>query len=150
MVDRPERHVAAFASAGADGITIHQEATPHVRYALDQVREHGCWAGVALNPATPDTTLRELAAAADLVLCMSVNPGWGGQSFIPEALDKIRRLRAALPPECVIEVDGGVDAEQGPRCVKAGATLLVAGSAVFGSPDPAARYRALAEAAGAV
>ena len=149
MVERPERHVADFARAGADSITVHYEATPHVQYALDRVREEGCAAGVALNPATPAESVRELAGSVELVLCMSVNPGWGGQSFIPASLDKLRRLRALLPDAAVLEVDGGIDAVHGGACAAAGASLFVAGSAVFGAPDPGAAYRELAAAIGA-
>jgi ribulose-phosphate 3-epimerase len=149
MVERPERHVADFARAGADSITVHWEATPHVHYALDRVREEGCGAGLALNPATAAESIRELAASLELVLCMSVNPGWGGQSFIPGSLDKLRRLCALLPPTAVLEVDGGIDPERGRACADAGASLFVAGSAVFGAPDPGAAYRELADAIGA-
>jgi ribulose-phosphate 3-epimerase len=149
MVERPERHVADFARAGADSITVHYEATPHVQYALDRVREEGCGAGLALNPATPAESVRELAGSLELVLCMSVNPGWGGQSFIPASLDKLRRLRALLPDAAVLEVDGGIDAVHGRACAAAGATLFVAGSAVFGAPDPGTAYRELAAAIGA-
>ena len=145
MVERPERYVAEFAKAGADGITIHAEATPHVHYALSAVREAGCRPGVALNPATPPDALSEVAADADLILCMTVNPGWGGQSFLPRSPAKIERLRA-LAPEAVLEVDGGVAAETAARCAAAGATLFVAGSAVFGAADPGAAVREIAAA----
>jgi ribulose-phosphate 3-epimerase len=150
MIERPERHVQAFAAAGADSITVHFEATPHVNFALNAIKEAGCRAGLALNPGTPAVAVSELAEVADHVLCMTVNPGWGGQSFIDSSIDKLTRLRQLLPASCTIEVDGGVDAETAPRCADAGATLFVAGSHVFGAPDPAQRYRALAEAIGAV
>jgi ribulose-phosphate 3-epimerase len=150
MIERPERHVDAFAGAGADSITVHFEATPHVNYALRAVREAGCRAGLALNPGTPAAAVTELGDELDHVLCMTVNPGWGGQSFIAASIDKIVRLRSLLPLTCAIEVDGGVDLETAPRCVEAGANLLVAGSHVFGASDPADRYRRLAAAAGAV
>jgi ribulose-phosphate 3-epimerase len=150
MVERPERHVEAFAAAGADAITVHFEATPHVDYALRAVREAGCRAGLALNPGTPATAVTELADVADHVLCMTVNPGWGGQSFIEGSIEKLMRLRQLLPAGTPIEVDGGVDLSTASRCVDAGATLLVAGSHVFGAPDPAERYRRLAESIGAV
>jgi ribulose-phosphate 3-epimerase len=149
MIERPERHVADFARAGADSVTVHYEATAHVHHALERIREEGCRAGLALNPATPAGSVSELADSLELVLCMSVNPGWGGQRFIPASLDKLRRLRAALPSACVLEVDGGIDLEHGPRAAEAGARLLVAGSAVFGTPDPGASYRALADAVAA-
>ena len=150
MIERPERQVPAFAEAGADSITVHFEATPHVNYALRAVREAGCRAGLALNPGTPAEAVSELGDEADHVLCMTVNPGWGGQDFIEASIAKLERLRQLLPASTTIEVDGGVDTATAPRCVDAGATLLVAGSHVFGADDPPARYRRLAEAAGAV
>jgi ribulose-phosphate 3-epimerase len=150
MIERPERHVDAFAAAGADAITVHFEATPHVNYALRAVREAGCRAGLALNPGTPATAVIELADETDHVLCMTVNPGWGGQSFIEGSIEKLMRLRQLLPASTPIEVDGGVDLATASRCVDAGATLLVAGSHVFGAADPAGRYSRLAESVGAV
>ena len=150
MVDRPERHLHEIAKAGADGITVHAEATPHLHYALQAIRDAGCTAGAALNPATPADALSEIATdELDLALCMSVNPGWGGQSFIPHSARKLERLRAMLPGGVALEVDGGVHGETIGTCVAAGANLLVAGSAVFGSDDPAATYLRLAQAAGA-
>ena len=149
MVERPERLVPDFASAGADSITLHAEATPHVHFALDRVREAGLGAGLALNPGTPVAAVGELLGSVDLVLCMTVNPGWGGQRFIPASLDKVARLRALLPPACVLEVDGGIDLEHGTACAEAGASLFVAGSAVFGAADPGEAYRELASAVGA-
>ena len=110
MVERPERYVPDIAKAGADSITIHVEATPHVHYALDQIRQAGCTAGAAITPATPIDTLAEVARETlDLALCMSVNPGWGGQSFIPHSLDKLERMRRRCHPEVALEVDGGVN-----------------------------------------
>jgi ribulose-phosphate 3-epimerase len=150
MIERPERHVQAFADAGADAITLHFEATPHVNFALNAVKDAGCRAGLALNPGTPAVAVTEVADVVDHVLCMTVNPGWGGQSFIESSIDKLTRLRQLLPGSCTIEVDGGVDTETAPRCADAGATLFVAGSHVFGAPDPAQRYRALTETIGAV
>ncbi len=150
MVDRPERHVSDFAQAGADHITIHAEATPHVHYALQAVREAGCTAGLALCPGTPVAAASELLGDLDLLLCMTVNPGWGGQAFIEASIAKLERLRQLLPASCAIEVDGGVDTGTAPRCAEAGATLFVAGSHVFGAADPAARYTALAAAVGAL
>jgi ribulose-phosphate 3-epimerase len=148
MVDRPERHVHDIASAGADSITVHQEATPHLHYTLAAIREAGCTAGVALCPGTPVSALDEVAIETlDLVLCMSVNPGWGGQKFIPGSLSKLERMRAALPAEVGLEVDGGVAVKTAGPVAGAGANLLVAGAAVFGSEDPAASYRAIVEAA---
>ena len=149
MVERPERLVPDFASAGADSITLHAEATPHLHFALDHVRGAGLNAGLAINPGTPAAAVGELLTSVDLVLCMTVNPGWGGQRFIPASLDKIERLRALLPESCVLEVDGGIDVEHGRACAEAGAGLFVAGSALFGAADPGAAYRELAAAVGA-
>jgi ribulose-phosphate 3-epimerase len=148
MVEAPERHVAAFASAGADGITIHAEATAHVHHALDAIREADCRAGLALNPGTPVASLAEVAEHLDLALCMTVNPGWGGQAFIEASPAKVARLRELLPAGTPLEVDGGIDPATAPACADAGATLFVAGSAVLGASDPGAAYRRLAEAIG--
>jgi ribulose-phosphate 3-epimerase len=120
-----------------------------VHYALERIREGGCRAGLALNPGTPAGAVAELLPSLEVVLCMSVDPGWGGQRFIGASLDKLRRLRALMPDDCLLEVDGGIDLEHGPRAARAGAGVLVAGSAVFGTADPAASYRALAAAVGA-
>ncbi len=149
MVERPERHIDDFARAGADIVTVHQEATPHVHYALSQVREAGCASGLALCPATPLPDLAELAEVLDLVLCMTVNPGWGGQKFISFSPTRIQRIRRAAPDSVVVEVDGGLDEQTAPRCAEAGAQVFVAGSAVFGSDDPVAAYRRIVAAAGA-
>jgi ribulose-phosphate 3-epimerase len=150
MIERPERQVHNVASAGADNITIHFEATPHVHYTLQAIREAGCTAGVAICPATPAHVLDEVAAEVlDLALCMSVNPGWGGQQFIPGSLDKLQRMRAALPDHVTVEVDGGVHDATAKPVAEAGANWLVTGSAVFGSEDPAAAYAAIVSASGA-
>jgi ribulose-phosphate 3-epimerase len=149
MVDRPERRVEDFARAGADSINVHWEATPHVHYALKAVRDAGCLAGLAINPATPPQALTQLAGDVDLLLCMTVNPGWGGQPFIEGSTTKVRRLRELLPEGVPITVDGGIEEETAGPCVEAGATLLVAGTSVFGGPDPAEAYRRVAAAAGA-
>jgi ribulose-phosphate 3-epimerase len=149
MIESPERQVGEFARAGADGITVHWEATPHVHYALKAVREAGCRAGLALNPATPTDAVSEVVDDVDHLLCMTVNPGWGGQEFIPESPAKVARLRQQLAEGIALEVDGGIDVDTAPGCAAAGATLFVAGSAVLGAPDPATAYRALAAAAGA-
>jgi ribulose-phosphate 3-epimerase len=141
MIERPEHQVEAFAKAGADGITVHAEATPHAHYALQAVREAGCRAGLAINPGTPVAAVSELIGDVDLVLCMTVNPGWGGQEFLPHTLTKVERLRAMLGPGPVIEVDGGIDAATAGPCAKAGATLFVAGTAVFGAEDPVAAVK---------
>ncbi len=149
MVDRPERHVHDIAAAGADSITIHVEATAHLHYTLNAIREAGATAGVALCPATPISALDPVAIdTLDLVLCMSVNPGWGGQSFIPGSVDKLARMRAVLSERVALEVDGGVNTETAGAVATAGAGLLVTGSAVFGSDDPAAAYAAISAAAG--
>jgi ribulose-phosphate 3-epimerase len=150
MIERPEGQVAEVARAGADSITVHVEATPHLHYALASIRDHGCTAGAAICPSTRADSLSEVAPdALDLALCMSVNPGWGGQGFIPGSLDKLARMRAALPDHVALEVDGGVHENTARPCAEAGANLLVTGSAVFGADDPAAAYRAIADVSGA-
>ena len=149
MVERPERRVEEFAAAGADSIAVHWEATPNVHYALKAVRDAGLHAGLAINPATPPESVVGLAGMFDHLLCMTVNPGWGGQPYIPESTQRVGRLRDLLPDGMPIQVDGGIDAETAGRCAEAGATLFVAGSSIFGETDPAAAYRAVADAAGA-
>ncbi len=149
MIERPENQIEEFAKAGADAIHIHDEATPHTNRTLSAIRELGCLAGIAINPGTPGSAVSDLGDYADVVLCMTVNPGWGGQPFIPESPDKVERLRAALPDGVAIEVDGGIDPETAGGVAEAGAGLFVAGSAVFGADDPAGAYRAVADAAGA-
>ena len=144
MVERPERHVAAFASAGADGITIHVEATPHANYALAAVRDAGCQAGLGVCPSTPVQAVAELLGDFDLLLCMTVNPGWGGQRFLPGSVAKLERLRGLVGDGPALEVDGGIDTRTAGPCAAAGATMFVAGSSVFGAEDPADAYRALA------
>jgi ribulose-phosphate 3-epimerase len=149
MIEQPDRHVQEMADAGADSITVHVEATAHLHYTLNAIREAGCCAGAAICPATPIETLADVAAESlDLALCMSVNPGWGGQSFIPHSVDKLARMRRVLPAHVALEVDGGIHAQTARIVVDAGANLLVTGSAVFGSDDPAAAYAEIAEAAG--
>jgi ribulose-phosphate 3-epimerase len=149
MIERPERHVEAFAAAGADSINVHWEATPHVHYALKAVREAGCVPGLAINPATPPEAVAGVAESFEILLCMTVNPGWGGQEFIESSLDKVRRLRSVLRDRVAITVDGGIDQETARPCREAGARLFVAGTSVFGTHDPAAAYNAVASAAGA-
>ena len=149
MIERPERQVDEFATAGADSITVHVEATPHAHYAVKAVRDAGCRAGIALNPGTPADAVAGLAESVDLVLAMTVNPGWGGQPFITESPAKVARLRELVPEGVPVEVDGGVDPDTAPLCADAGAGLFVAGSYVFGADDPAAAYARVAEAAGA-
>jgi ribulose-phosphate 3-epimerase len=141
MIERPEGQFEEFARAGADAITIHDEATPHTNRTLTAIREAGCLAGVAINPGTAAEAVRELDRYADVVLCMTVNPGWGGQEFIPTSPEKVARLRQLVPTPR-IEVDGGIDAETAPLVAEAGA-------AVLGAADPAEAYRKLAAAAGA-
>ncbi len=148
MIERPEAQVAEFAKAGADCVTIHAEATAHANRTLSAIRELGCLAGLALNPGTAVEAAAELGGCADLLLCMTVNPGWGGQAFIASSPDKVARLRE-VDGAAAIEVDGGIDADTVGSVATAGATLFVAGSAVFGAPDPGAAYRRIAEAAGA-
>jgi ribulose-phosphate 3-epimerase len=148
MIEAPERHIEAFAAAGADSITFHEEATPHANRTLAAIRELGCLAGIALNPGTPVEALVELRDRADIALCMTVNPGWGGQAFIEGSNEKVSRL-AAVVGEARIEVDGGIDTATAGPISDAGASLLVAGSAVFGASDPAAAYADIAAAAGA-
>jgi ribulose-phosphate 3-epimerase len=150
MIERPDRQIAEFAKAGADSITFHFEATPHVHRTVQLIHEGGCTAGVALCPGTPATALTEIAGDLDLALCMTVNPGWGGQPFIGAMRGKAARMRALLGDAPALEVDGGIDTETAGPCAEAGATFFVAGAHVFGAPDPAAAYRAVAAAAGAV
>jgi ribulose-phosphate 3-epimerase len=149
MIEAPERQIAEFAKAGADSITFHAEATPHAHRTLGAIRELGCLAGIAINPGTPAEAVAELRGLADVVLCMSVNPGWGGQSFIPTSPAKVERLRP-LVGEARIEVDGGIATATAGPIAAAGASLFVAGSAIFGSPDPAQAYVDIAAAAGAI
>jgi ribulose-phosphate 3-epimerase len=148
MIERPERHVADFAAAGADSITFHAEATPHAAYTADRVRGAGAAVGVAINPGTPAEVLADLAAGIDLALCMTVNPGWGGQPFIAHSLAKIPRVRALVGAGVAVEVDGGIDPETAPGCRAAGANVFVAGSAIFTEGDPAGAYRALVDSLG--
>lgn len=149
MIEQPERQIEAFAKAGADSITFHAEATAHANRTLAAIRDLGCLAGIALNPGTPAEAVAELRDLADIVLCMTVNPGWGGQAFIPSSPDKVSRL-VPLVGKAKIEVDGGIDVATAGSVAAAGASLFVAGSAVFGADDPAAAYAAIAQAAGAI
>jgi ribulose-phosphate 3-epimerase len=148
MIEKPERQIEAFAEAGADSITFHVEATPHANRTLAAIRDLGCLAGIALNPGTPAEAISELRDLADIVLCMTVNPGWGGQAFIESSPGKVSRL-APLAGRAKIEVDGGIDASTAGSVAGAGASLFVAGSAVFGADEPAAAYAEIASAAGA-
>jgi ribulose-phosphate 3-epimerase len=150
MIERPERMIPEFLNAGAHSITFHAEATPHIAYTASLVREGGASVGVAINPATPVGAVAELPDAIDLVLCMTVNPGWGGQAFIEHSLDKIERLRHILGDGVALEVDGGIDTDTAAPCRAVGANLFVAGSAIFDESDPAAAYLRLVDAAGAL
>ena len=140
MVTNPDELVPAFLDAGVHAISVHQEASTHLHRTLHQIRDGGAMAGVVLNPATPVETLTDILVDCDYVLIMSVNPGFGGQKFIPSAVEKVRRLRAlcdATPGAegVLIQIDGGIDARTASAVVAAGARILVAGSAVFGQPD---------------
>jgi ribulose-phosphate 3-epimerase len=142
MIERPENFVDAFADAGVNSITVHVEVSPHLHRTVQAIHERGLRAGVALNPATPVESLEEILPFADLVLVMTVNPGFGGQSYIPTMTRKIERVRAMLDEsgrdEVLLEVDGGIDPGTAPEVTRAGATLLVAGSAIFNSRAPVA------------
>jgi len=150
MIEEPERYISDFAEAGADMISVHPEATHHLDRALQMIRQRDIEAGAAINPATPVGVLSEVLPMLDFVLVMSVNPGFGGQEFLPGSLEKIRQLRR-LREECRlafrIEVDGGVGLENLSDLVRAGAEILVAGTSVFHSPDPAATVREMLKAA---
>ncbi|MFW0859906.1 MAG: ribulose-phosphate 3-epimerase [Dehalococcoidia bacterium] len=142
MVNSPERQIESFAQAGADIITVHVEACTHLHRAVTQIKGLNVRAGVALNPATPLETIREILPFVDLVLVMTVNPGFGGQTFIPQMLDKIARLRQLLDErelKAELEVDGGINAELAPKVVHAGARVLVAGAAVFNNKESISR-----------
>jgi ribulose-phosphate 3-epimerase len=147
MILEPERHLETFASAGADGITVHQEVSPHLHRTLSAIRALDCRAGAAINPSTPVTALSDVLELCDLALVMTINPGFGGQKLIPHTLEKVAALRGEIDRRgfaTEIEVDGGVDATNAAACVAAGATVLVAGTAVFGHGDgPASGVRAI-------
>jgi ribulose-phosphate 3-epimerase len=146
MVDNPTRHFPQIARVGGDSATFHFEVTDDVPGTIAEARAHGLQVGVAFDPESEPEEVAAVAADADLVLCMSIHPGYGGQEFMPEALDRIRRLRAALPDDVHVQVDGGIDEANVSAVREAGATLIVAGTAVFHRPDIAAAYRALASA----
>lgn len=146
MVVEPEKYFDSFAKAGANVLTIHVEAAPHLQRQLTRIRELGCAAGAVMNPGTPVDSVREVAADLDLLLIMSVNPGFGGQRFIASSVDKIRRARSILDDAksgAALEVDGGVARDTITGCWRAGADTFVAGTAVFSAKDPAAEIRAL-------
>ncbi|MCC6812029.1 MAG: ribulose-phosphate 3-epimerase [Deltaproteobacteria bacterium] len=152
MIVEPERSLADFAKAGATTITVHQEVSPHLHRTLSQIRELGCRVGVSINPSTPAETLEYVLPLCDLVLVMTVNPGFGGQRFIPACIDKVKRLRALankLQPSLDIEVDGGINKDTIGEIARAGANVFVAGSAVFGERDYGKAIAELRAAAGA-
>lgn len=151
MVERPESYFESFADAGAHVLTIHVEAAPHLDRQLARIRELGCKAGVALNPATPLESVREIAPMLDLLLIMTVNPGFGGQQFLDYTVEKTARARALLQqvnPTAALEVDGGINRDTIARCWRAGADTFVAGNAIFASADPVAEIGALRAACG--
>jgi ribulose-phosphate 3-epimerase len=150
MIMDPDRYIGAFADAGASMISVHVEVLPHLHRTITLIRSLGAKAGVVLNPSTPPGAISEIAADVDYVLVMSVNPGFGGQTFIPRSESKVRAVRTLLDQagsRAPVEVDGGVDPTNAARLVSAGASILVAGHAIFGAGDPAAATRALREAA---
>jgi ribulose-phosphate 3-epimerase len=153
MIENPDNFIGAFARAGANMISVHPEATYHLDRTLNHIRQAGCQAGVVLNPATPLAMIEEVVAEVDYVLLMSVNPGFGGQKFIPSSLDKLRRLRnliRAKSSPARIEIDGGVGLNNVAEVAAAGAEILVAGSAVFGAENPAEALKELLRAAESV
>ncbi len=153
MVEEPRKFIPAFHEAGADWISFHLEASSHLHKDISLVKEFGRKAGLALNPATPIGLMEEILGELDFVLLMSVNPGWGGQKFIPSALDKIRSLKALIEAkklEVAIEVDGGINMDNLADLVRAGTDVVVAGSAIFGAPDPAAVIREIKAVFGAL
>jgi len=148
MIEKPERYLRAFSDAGADRLTVHQETCPHLHRTLQEIRELGVAPGVSLNPSTPIEAIKDVIPDLEMVLLMTVNPGFGGQRYIPNSTGKVRRLSALLEEEgrggMLIQVDGGVDSTTAPTVAGAGANVLVAGSAVFKHPDgPGAGVRAL-------
>ncbi len=150
MISEPDRYLEAFREAGADILTVHVEACPHLHRTVQRIRELGARAGVSVNPATPTSLLRDIIADVDLVLVMTVNPGFGGQAFIPHSVQRIREVAALAEARGVqpfIEVDGGIDSATAPVVADAGANVLVAGSYIFGSPQPAEAIATLRDVA---
>ncbi len=150
MIENPDDFIGAFARAGANMISVHPETTYHLHRTINHIRDEGCRAGVVLNPATPLAMIEDVLGELDYVLLMSVNPGFGGQTFIPASLDKLRRLRELIRARGMsvkIEIDGGIGPDNAGQVVAAGAEILVAGSAVFGKPDPSQALRDLLRAA---
>ena len=139
MIVEPEKYVKRFVEAGADYVTFHYEATENIDACIEAIRAAGAKAGISIKPATPVSVLKDILAKVDLVLVMSVEPGFGGQSFMPYSLDKVRRLKAMterLNPECIIEIDGGISASNAAEVFASGVDVVVAGSAVFCAPNP--------------
>jgi ribulose-phosphate 3-epimerase len=150
MIEQPDRYIDEFVDAGASMVSVHVEAAPHLHRTINYIKSAGAKAGVVLNPSTPVSSLDEIAREVDFVLVMSVNPGFGGQSFIPQSVEKVRRVRELLESvgsSAIIEIDGGIDRGNVSEVVAAGATILVAGNAIFSDPDPEAATRALRAAA---
>jgi len=153
MITDPDQYIPAFVEAGASMLTVHAEATVHLDRTLNFIRSQNVLVGVSINPATPLSVVEHALGLADMLLIMSVNPGFGGQRFIPYPVEKIRRARQIIDERnyrCVIEVDGGIDSDTIPAVVKAGAEVLVAGSAIFGAPDPGRKVQELLEIAASV
>ena len=153
MITDPDKYIPAFADAGAAMLTIHVEATVHLDRTLNFIRSQNVLVGVSLNPATPVCSVQHVLGLADMLLIMTVNPGFGGQKFIPHTLEKVRQARRMIEEgnhRCVIEVDGGIDIETAPKVIKAGAEVLVAGSAIFNAPDPGRKVMELLEVARSV
>ena len=150
MIEEPDRYIEAFVDAGADMVSVHVEVVPHLHRTICLIKKLGARAGAVLNPSTPAIALQDIATELDYVLVMSVNPGFGGQAFIPHSVEKVRHVRALLTEagaSAPIEIDGGIDEETAPKVVAAGATILVAGQAIFGTSDPEEATRALRAAA---
>ena len=150
MISDPDKYIPAFVDAGADMITVHSEATVHLDRTLNFIRSHKVRVGVSINPATPVSMVQHAFPLIDMLLIMSVNPGFGGQAFIPYTLDKVAQARKIITDNkysCVIEIDGGIDTPLIPSVVQAGASILVVGSAIFGKPDPGAKVREMLETA---
>jgi ribulose-phosphate 3-epimerase len=153
MISDPDKYIPAFSEAGADILTVHAESTVHLDRTLNFIRSHNVGVGVSINPATPILMVENVLGLADMLLVMTVNPGFGGQKFITYTLDKVRAARQVIENRrhrCVIEVDGGIDTETLPHVVRAGAEVLVAGSAIFHAPDPARKVKEMLEIAESV
>jgi ribulose-phosphate 3-epimerase len=154
MITDPDKYAGAFAEAGADMLSVHAEVLPHLHRSVALIKSLGMKAGVVLNPSTPAAALAEIAGDVDFVLVMSVNPGFGGQTFIPKSLDKVAAIRAMLDragnAQAPIEIDGGIDLTNIARAVDAGVEIVVAGSAIFNTPDPTVATRAWKDAAAAI